>query len=56
MQLQYGLVRIDGAKEARGTNPIEMTGLIVDKMSGRQRYVKYTSAELICGWMDGWFH
>ena len=47
MQLQYGLGRIDGAKEARGTNPIEMTELIVYQMSGRQRYVKYTSAEVV---------
>ena len=31
MQLQYGLVRIDGAKEARGTNPIEMNELIEEK-------------------------
>ncbi len=28
MQLQHGLVRIDRAKEARGTNPIEMNELI----------------------------
>jgi hypothetical protein len=33
-------------RDARGTNLIEKTELIVDKMSGRQRYVKYTSAEL----------
>jgi hypothetical protein len=33
-------------RDARETNLIEMTELIVDKMSSRQRYVKYTSAEL----------
>jgi hypothetical protein len=31
IQLQYCLVRIDGAKESRGTNPVGMTELIEEK-------------------------
>jgi hypothetical protein len=31
MQLQYGLVRIDGAKDPRGTNPDEMIELVEEK-------------------------
>jgi hypothetical protein len=31
IQLQYSLVRIDGATEARGTNIIEMTGLVGER-------------------------
>ena len=36
MQLQYGLVRIDGSWEARGTNLVEMTELIEEKMKYKQ--------------------
>jgi hypothetical protein len=36
MQLQYGLVRIDGAKNPKGTNPNEMIELVEEETKGKR--------------------
>lgn len=43
MQLQHGLVRIEGAKDPRGTNPNEMNEFIKEKkrLNGNEDLLKW---------------